>query len=122
MDDREFFDKLFQLWSKTTGAENHYWSYQGYGDRFDVDAVGVGGERIEVASLFNEADADFITAIHGCLPDLVRRLHAALDEADALDAEMDRVQSQLMEAELRVDELRQQVKDYESDLEGFINA
>lgn len=98
MDDREFFDVLYTLWVKTTGASDRYWDVDG--DR--VRAVGQSGEPVVVAAGVGDADADFITALHGCFPDLVRRLHTALDEADRLDREMDDVQSRLAAAELRI--------------------
>lgn len=108
MDDREFFDLLYQMWTKTTHAEDRYWDYQVYGDTFDINAVGPDPDNpVNVAALFSDADADWITAVHGCFPDLYRRLHEALDEADRLDSEMDEVQQQLMAAEMRVDELTQ---------------
>lgn len=110
MDDRDFFDTLLQLWAKTTWAENSYWGYEEVDEgQFDLFAK-TEEDQLFVGYVESEKDADFITAIHGCLPDLVRRLHTALDEADSLDAEMDRVQNQLMEAELRVMELTEEGK------------
>ena len=115
MDDRDFFDTLIQLWAKTTGAEDTYWGYDKveydeYDEMCDLYSHGQDETKKFLGYFESEADADFVTAIHGCLPDLVRRLHIALDEADALDAEMDRVQQQLMEAELRVMELTQEIE------------
>lgn len=111
MEDREFFDLLYQMWTKTTHAQDRYWDYQEYGDTWDINAVGPGDDDSEaVAAVATEADADWITAVHGCFGDLYRRLLTALDEADALDAEMDEVQQQLMAAEMRVDELAQIVE------------
>lgn len=110
MDDRDFFDTLLQLWAKTTWAEHAYWGYEEVEEgQFDLFAK-TEDDNLFVGYVESEADADFITGLHGCLPDLVRRLHTALDEADALDAEMDRVQNQLMEAELRVMELVEENK------------
>lgn len=106
MEDREFFDHLLQVWAKTTGAEDRYWApvETGYED-WDVFAVGKDEQTHFVGYFENDADSDFVTAIHGCLPDLVRRLHDAVDTAERLDAEMDICQGRLAAAEMRVDEL-----------------
>ena len=120
MDDREFFDTLLQLWAKTTWSEQAYWGYEEVDEeQFDLFAK-TEDDRLFVGYVDSEADADFITAVHGCLPDLVRRLHAAVDEADRLDLEMDECQHRLAAAELRVDELQYIVTEYEADLEGLI--
>jgi len=113
MDDKAFLDKLYQLWSKTTGAENTYWDYQEYGDTFDIDSVGSDGERVNVAALFSDADADFITAIHGCLPDLYRLAMDALDEAERADFNKDSRECRIAELELELAELR-------AELEGLL--
>lgn len=110
MDDRDFFDTLVQLWAKTTWAENAYWGYEATEEgQFDLFAKAE-DSQLFVGYVESEADANFITGLHGCLPDLVRRLHMALDEADRLDAEMDGVQGHLMEAGLRVMELIEESK------------
>lgn len=111
MDDRDFFDKLLQLWANTTNCENTYWGYEEtLEEQFDIFSVSDVGREF-VGYVENEADADWITALHGCFPDLVRRLHEALDEADRLDYEMDEVQDKLMEAELKIAELKDQLKE-----------
>lgn len=120
INDREFFDELLQLWAKTSHAEDRYWGYEPLDEMFDVFAYGPDEQKLFIGYTDKEVDADFITAVHGCFPDLIRRLHMALDEADSLDAEMDRVQNQLMEAELRVQELKAQIAEYEDDLEGLL--
>ena len=120
MDDRGFFDTLLQLWAKTTWSEQAYWGYEEIDEeQFDLFAK-TEDDRLFVGYVDSEADADFITAVHGCLPDLVRRLHAAVDEADRLDLEMDECQHRLAAAELRVMELEQEVADLKDDLEGVI--
>lgn len=111
MDDREFFDHLLEIWSKTTDAEDRFWGYEEtLEEQFDLFAHSHDDKRF-VGYVESEADADFITAVHGCFPDLIRRIHIALDEADRLDEEMDAVQGQLMELELRVLELQNEIKD-----------
>lgn len=116
MEDREFFDHLYQLWSKTTGAQDMYWMPEEDGQAFGkplfrLMAVGQEDEsRKHLASFLRDEDADFITAIHGCFPDLVRRLNSALDEADRADYDRDsrecriaELESELMEWEKRYD-------------------
>ena len=121
MDDNEFFDHLFQLFSYTTGAEDTYWDYEDTGETgFDIHSCGKDEDRVFVGYFDNEADADFVTAIHGCLPDLVRRLNLAIDEADRYEVAYDVAQNDLAGAHLRIMELQQIISDYESDLEGLI--
>lgn len=111
MDDREFFDKLYQIWARTTHAQSRYWDYQLDGNvgLQVIRSVGEAGDAIEVAWDVFEVDAEFITAIHGCLPDLVRRLHSALDEADAAIFERDSQECRIAELELELAELRKQL-------------
>ena len=108
IEDKKFFDLLSELWANTTGAENTYWDYEDTGETgFDVHSVDEYGKGTFVGYFNDEADADFVTAIHGCLPDLIRRLYQAIDEAERLDIEMDVCQNRLAAAELRVMELEQ---------------
>jgi hypothetical protein len=125
MDDREFFAKLLEMWEETSYAEDRYWGYTAYddgdgGSQYDLFAFSNNNDQEFIGYLCTEADANFVTALHGCFPDLIRRTLSALDEADELDEEMDRVQAQLAEAELQIMELKQLVTEYEADLEGLI--
>lgn len=116
MDDRQFFDEIYQLWSKTTGAEDRFWMPEEHFDRsgrFNVYAVGQYDDgdsnnplrnRKLVASGLNEADADWLTALHGCFADLHRRLHSALDEADRADFDHDSRECRIMELECQLAE------------------
>lgn len=108
MDDRDFFDHLYQLWSKTTGAKDQFWMPVRHEGKsvFYIDAVNEKEEKKRIASYIADEDADFISAIHGCLPDLVRRLHAALDEAETADYSRDERECRIAELELENDELR----------------
>lgn len=111
MDDRDFFDHLHQLWSKTTGAEDRYWMPEENAQfDFDIFAVAQEDERYRIASDLSDEDADFISAVHGCLPDLVRRLHAALDEADRADYDRDERECRMAELELENQQLQQEVE------------
>lgn len=117
MEDRTFFDELYQLWSKTTGASDAYWMPEEDTDFslelekpfFDILAVSQAApdstetQRKSVASFLTDEDSDFITAIHGCLPDLVRRLHNALDEADRKDFEKDELEGRVAALEMEAD-------------------
>lgn len=112
MDDREFFDHLFQQWSKTTGAEDRYWMPEKHFDnsgRFNIYAVAEDESRKLVASGMTETDADWLTAVHGCFADLFRRLHSALDEADRADYDRDSRECRIAELEMEVQELRKTI-------------
>ena len=89
MTDREFFNALLEVWRGTTRAESSYWETKKFGDQWCVYSVGRDDSRVLVGTAMTEQDADFIVAVHGALPDMVRRLHSAVDEADRLDAERD---------------------------------
>lgn len=113
MEDREFFDHLYKLWSLTSFYNNRFWDYQdnSFG-MFEIGAVSEDGDREEIGWCEDESDADFITAVHGCFPDLVRRLHDALDEADRADYERD-------SRECRIGELESEVADLKKIIEGL---
>lgn len=112
MEDREFLDHIYQMWTKTTGASKCYWDYRALADGVcHIEAVEEDGWGHPVANHLEDADADWITAVHGCFPDLIRRITDALDEADRLDREMDAFQSRLAEAELRVMELEAELRE-----------
>lgn len=108
MEDRDFFDLLYQQWSKTTGAEDRYWMPEAHFDksgRWNIYAVGDDESRKQIGSGLTERDADWITAVHGCFADLYRRLHAALDEADNADYQRDSRECRIAELEMEVDRL-----------------
>ncbi|GAB2709649.1 hypothetical protein [Nocardia thraciensis] len=94
MDDQEFFDALYQLWSKTSGAEERTW-FAKENDIIDgycimtEDATPAEAGSASIADFMHEADAKFIAFVHGVIPELVRRTQDALDESDRLDAEKD---------------------------------
>lgn len=112
IEDREFFDKLYQLWSKTTGAQDRYWIVEADEEAPDVHcvyAVDDQQERKFIASFSSDVDADFIATLHGCLPDLVRRLNDALDEADRADYDRDSRECRIAELETQVMELEKEL-------------
>jgi hypothetical protein len=125
MEDKEFFETLLEMWQETSYAEDRYWGYSELddgdgGSLYDLFAFSSDDDQEFIGYFCDEADANFVTALHGCFPDLIRRVLTAIGEADQLDEEMDVVQAQLAEAEVRVMELKQQVADYEADLQGLI--
>lgn len=109
-EDRVFFDELYQLWSKTTGAEHRYWMPVEYVDgtgRFKVYAVNPEDDSKKlIASELRDEDADFIASLHGTVPDLVRLLNEALDEADRADCDRDERECRIAELEIELAEMR----------------
>lgn len=109
MEDHEFFDLIYAHWAKTTGAENMFWmpeQDEEASEVYNIVAIGENNRRKHVASALSDEDSDFITAIHGCLPDLVRRLVMAVDEAHRLDYAMDEQTCRVAELEMSVDHFR----------------
>ncbi|MGW1739975.1 hypothetical protein ACWCPQ_14315 [Nocardia sp. NPDC001965] len=102
MDDREFLDGLYLAWTKTTAAEHGGWSVEKIGDSFTVMARDPSGSVVLADLIQEEKDAEFIAGMHTILPDLVRRLNDALDEADRLDTEKDELHARIFELELEV--------------------
>ena len=114
--DIDFFDELYQLWSKTTGTG--YWLPQEYVDgtgRWKLYAVDYDDKRQLVASELREADAEFIAGMHGALPELIRLLHSALDEADRADCERDSQWCRIGELELELIDLKRVVQGLSQD-------
>jgi hypothetical protein len=109
--DEEFFQHLYDLFSYTSGVEDHYWDYRGDDDEgWDVHAVNQDGDSQFVGFFDKEADADFITAIHGALPDLIRRLEDAIYKAEMYELAHDQCQRELFESEKEVGKLKEQLK------------
>ena len=103
MDDRDFFAMLLELFEHTSGAADTFWSYVDTGETgFDLFAVNKDEEKVFVGYLDKESDADFVTALHGCLPDLVRRLNMALDAEEIADEGRDSRECRIFELELEV--------------------
>ncbi|SUE29563.1 Uncharacterised protein [Nocardia farcinica] len=112
MDDQEFFDQLYQLWSKTNSVGEGYWSARedesfpgcyevvsdvGYGTRF-------------IASFMTEDVADFLAVVHTALPDIVRRFNEMADEADRFLTERDEQINRVLALEIENDVLRAQLE------------
>jgi hypothetical protein len=107
MDDREFFQKLLELFEDTSGAANTYWYFEDTGETgFDIWAVNKDDDKEFIGYFDKEADADFVTAVHGCLPDLVRRLNMALDAEELADESRDSRECRIFELESEVSEIK----------------
>ncbi|ASR86492.1 hypothetical protein SEA_CHANGELING_40 [Mycobacterium phage Changeling] len=127
-EDHAFFDELYQQWTKTTGAEDTYWvveedteHYAGGPGTWNVWAVpaapskdidAVDGKKF-IASFEREEDADFTAGLNGAIPDLIRRLHEAIDEAVRKDEANDIAQGQLADALLENIGLRGEIHELE---------
>ncbi len=114
MDEREMADTLYGLWAKTTGAGgDSYWDYEKSWNDFNLRQVGADGEMKLLGYTESEADVDWITAVHAAFPELVRRFHAALDEAERTDSQRDA-------RECRIAELEMEVAELQDDLAGLV--
>lgn len=116
MDDEDFFDLIYQQWSKTTGASDTYWMpeddtehYAAGPGTWNVWSVNDKQEKAFVANFEHEVDADFITAIHGCLGDLVRRLRMAVDAAERSELDRDQQEGRIADLELEILGLKQEL-------------
>ncbi|ASR86676.1 hypothetical protein SEA_EBONY_39 [Mycobacterium phage Ebony] len=120
--DHDFFDILYQQWSKTSMAEHGYWVVEedeSFPGCFNVIAVHQSEDaRKPIAAFMDEADADFIAGLHGAVPDLIRRLHDATDEAVRKDEANDIAQGQLAEALLEVAGLKAEILELEKRLDS----
>lgn len=108
MEARDFFDLLYQQWTKTTRAADTYWMPKEVAelhDGYSIVAVDKAQHEETVAANLTEADADFITAVHGCFGDLVKRMHDALDEADRADLNHDEREQEIFKLALENQEL-----------------
>jgi chromosome segregation ATPase len=122
MNDDDFFDLLYQQFTKTTGAESRYWMPEPFDEssgRNRIYAVAEDQSRKLIASGLKTEDADFITAIHGCLPDLIRKLQDSLDEAGRLDREKDELIGQVAELERGADEMAATIFSYAERIKGL---
>ncbi|QDK03475.1 hypothetical protein SEA_PAINTERBOY_41 [Mycobacterium phage PainterBoy] len=122
--DHEFFDILYQQWSKTSWAEEGFWVVEEYqpggpGNGFPLlwALKAVKGDKSYTLTTFErEEDADFTAGLHGAVPDLIRRLHEAIDEATSKDEARDQAEANLAEAYLENQGLRQRIEELEKAL------
>jgi hypothetical protein len=114
-EDHDFFDILYQQWSRTTGAETSYWMPQEGSGIIDIVSVDrYTQEQKLVLSDVSEADSEFICGLHGAIPDLIRRLHEATDEAVRKDEANDIAQGHLAEALLESAGLKERILELEA--------
>ncbi|AMW64390.1 hypothetical protein PBI_KAZAN_42 [Mycobacterium phage Kazan] len=120
--DHQFFDILYQQWSKSTWAEHSYWmpeEDQSFPGCFNIIAVDQSKEeknRNPIAAFLKEEDAEFIAGLHGAVPDLIRRLHETIDDATRKDEENDRAQGMLADALLENQGLKEQIRELEAQI------
>jgi hypothetical protein len=103
VDERELVDTVYRLWSKTTGAGDCEWFVDGN----TIEAHERDGWEHLIGHCLGPEDAEFIAAIHNALPELVRRYHAALDEAERTDQQRDGRECRIAELEMEVAELKE---------------
>jgi hypothetical protein len=115
MEFQEFCDRIYQVFSQTTGAEDRFWVVEksAHGDVFDVFAVGQDESKEYVGNFPNEADADFTASIHGAIADMVRRSMEAIDDAARLELERDNLMGRVFDLELEIQGLKSELDRYE---------
>ncbi|QBJ01126.1 hypothetical protein PBI_ARISSANAE_40 [Mycobacterium phage Arissanae] len=120
-DHDEFFDTLYQQWSKTTGAKDTYWMPEesdSFPGTFDLIAVNPNNdERTPLCAFMSEDDAEFVAGLHGAVPDLVRHLGEATDRADRLDEARDLAEGRYAEVLLENAALREEIRSLEGQLD-----
>ncbi|KRD08632.1 hypothetical protein ASE48_08715 [Mycobacterium sp. Root265] len=120
-DDHQFFDILYQQFALTTDAKDAYWGVGFDPDehlQWQVFSEGheKGSERKWIGSFNHEVDADFAAGMHGALPDLIRRLHDAVDEAERMDTARDQAEGVAAEAVLENMGLQSQITELEREI------
>ena len=110
MQDDEFYDLLYQLWTNTTGSGDSYWKYDDESDCERVVITSVSQtDETEIAGYVRMADAEFITAVHGCIGDLIRKLRDLEDENARLDERVDIAEGEKMELLLELQQLEDEL-------------
>ncbi|AXQ51957.1 hypothetical protein SEA_CRISPICOUS1_42 [Mycobacterium phage Crispicous1] len=113
---QDFLDKIYQVFSQTTGAEDCFWVVErdsGWAGICRVYAVGQDESRRLIGSFVNEQDADFVASLHGCVADLVRRSMEAIDDAARLELERDNLMGRVFDLELEIQGLKSELDRYE---------
>lgn len=116
MDDRDFFDTIYAGFTNTTRAADTFWMPEKAEDVegvWHIWAVDKDQMKTWIGDMNAEEDAGFLCSLHGALPDLVRRLHAALDEADRADREHDQREQEIGRLSLENMELSERIKHLE---------
>ncbi|ANU79461.1 hypothetical protein Gompeii16_43 [Mycobacterium phage Gompeii16] len=111
---QDFLDKLYQVFSQTTGAEDRFWVVERDNTGVsEVFAVGQDESRWLIGGFLHEQDADFIASIHGALADMVRRSMEAIDDASRLELERDNLMGRVFDLELEIQGLKSELDRYE---------
>lgn len=119
MQEHEFFEEIYQGWTRTTGAETRYWmpvELPNNPGQFKIVAVDEHDNKTCVATLLSEDDSAWITALHGSFSDVYRRCLESFDEADRLDEELDTQIGRVADLLIENDALRKQIERQENDL------
>jgi hypothetical protein len=112
LNDLDFLDLIYSQWAKTSGGDNTFWmpiEDKDYPGRWNIAAVDKDENRQMLGEFWSETDADFVCGLHGCIADLVRRMHAALDEADRVDRERDEQEQSIYALAVENEELKQEI-------------
>lgn len=96
MQDEEFYDLLYQLWTKTTGAGNSFWKYEEEWPGI-ISTVHEDGWEDQIAYGMQDNDLEWVTAVHGCFGDLIRKLKDLEDENARLDEKHDQAQADILD-------------------------
>ncbi|AWN02377.1 hypothetical protein SEA_CONCEPTII_45 [Mycobacterium phage ConceptII] len=114
MEFQEFCDRIYQVFSQTTGAEDRFWVVERDNTGVsEVFAVGQDESRWLIGGFLHEQDADFIASIHGALADMVRRSMEAVDDAARLELERDNLMGRVFDLELEIQGLKSELDRYE---------
>jgi hypothetical protein len=105
MRDEDLLDAMYAAWAKTTGAETCQWQPRDGG----IVAVDQDGKETTIATGMGDAEAKFIAAVHGCLPELVRQVWDAYDESDRVDLSRDAREQRIAALELELLAIRKAI-------------
>ncbi|AGT11918.1 hypothetical protein O156_gp59 [Mycobacterium phage LittleCherry] len=126
MENDEFFDFIYQEWSKTTGAQDRFYVVVDQGEtapkaeRFLVKASAEDGSDVFVASFEEEADADWFASVHGCFADLIRTLKDQADEIERLDERVDDQEHDIFNLVMTEKSLREEVSRLQSENDDLL--
>jgi hypothetical protein len=124
VDDHSFLDHIYSMWAKTSGGDDTFWIPEEDKDHpgaWNIFAADKDDNRQMLGEFFTETDADFVCGLHGCVADLVRRMHAALDEADRADRERDEQEQNIYALAVENEELRQEVSQLRRERESWVS-
>ena len=129
MENDEFFDYIYQQWSKTTGAESHFYTVEevtfdtdnDYEKTWDVVAVSETDDKQFVANFRSERDADWFASVHGCFADLIRTLKDQADEIERLDERVDDQEHDIFNLVIGERDYKARIEDQQKIIADLIN-